>query len=75
MKFSQEGEWIVSTPFYVGSSDDVWMAQNCPHTEYAERSKKIKEGMLVVQEKCKSCVADRVKYRPATPEEIDGEKA
>lgn len=72
MKFSREGDWFVSTPFYVGSSDDVWKANSCPHKEFAERTKKVQDGMLVVQEKCKACVADRVKYRPATAEEIDG---
>lgn len=66
MKFEQKGEWLVSTPMYIGSSDDVWKAQSCLHKEYREVGKKVDEGMLIVQEACKACVASRVKYRPVT---------
>jgi hypothetical protein len=74
MNFKEEGDWIVSTPVYIGSTDDVWKARSCPHSEYMTLVKKIDEGMLLVHEKCKDCVAARVKYRPATAEEIN-EKA
>jgi len=74
MKFKQEGDWFISTPMLIGSSDDVWKAQKCAHEAYHERGKKVDKGMLIVQEVCNGCVASRVKYRPATAEEIDGKK-
>lgn len=70
MKFSQEGEWTVSTPLYIGMGSDVEKAQVCPHREYIEVTRIVEEGALLVQEKCKGCVATRAKFRPATPEEI-----
>jgi len=69
MKFEEHGGWIVSTPIYMGSTDDVWKAQKCAHQEYREGTRRVDQGMLIVQELCTGCVASRVKYRPATPEE------
>lgn len=71
MKFEQNGEWMVSTPIYMGFGSDVERAQACPHESYVETARTVKDGMLVIQERCSRCVAVRGKYRPAKPEEVN----
>lgn len=66
MRFEREGEWIVSTPIYVGSSADVAKATKCSN-EYEESNRERKldgnRPIEIVLERCKKCVATRAKYR------------
>lgn len=63
MKFSKEGEWTVSTPIYVGSKADVEKAAKCPHPAFVKFAEDIREGHLLVAERCTMCVATRTRYK------------
>lgn len=65
MKTYQEGEWMVTTPIYAGSRADVAHASACAHKAYVELSRSVEQGTLMIHERCKWCVATRVKYRPS----------
>ena len=73
MKFTQEGEWIISTPLYAGSSDDVAKAVQCLHEFSQESSTDVtdtEEGrILVIYERCVHChCARRFKYKKLVSE-------
>lgn len=72
MKFEKEGEWIVGTPIYLRI--DVAKAMKCSHDEFVPGAKAVEHGHLIVQETCKECGASRVRYRPATEEDIQAMK-
>ena len=71
MNFTREGEWMVSTPIYVGDLASIEKAKTCSH-EYRVRSSEVKDGILMVVEHCYNCVAVRMKYRPGSVGDGDG---
>lgn len=69
MRFHQEGDWLVSTPIFIGSSEEVARAGQCQHGSWSKINQDVREGMLLVMERCASCVAQRSRYRPVTEAE------
>ena len=65
MKSYTEGDWVVTTPMYVGASGDVAKAITCSH-EWIEMLPE-KLGESPAMDKCKHCVAVRARYRPEVP--------
>jgi len=57
VRFSQEGDWLVSTPIYAGSIEQVREAAKCKHQ--FEQSKGQPEGV----ETCGKCVATHIRIR------------
>lgn len=65
MKTYEENGWMVTTPIYAGSRADVAHAGACTHKAYVKLTRSVEQGTLVIHERCKWCVATRVRYRPA----------
>jgi len=63
MRFTRDGAWTISTPVYVGSVEDVILAERCPHEKWTWFSKDVKERTLMLAERCDACIATRVRYR------------
>lgn len=61
MKFTQQGDWLVSSPIYVGSVDQVAAAAACPHGTFIEESREVEGGRLMILDRCTKCVATRVR--------------
>jgi hypothetical protein len=71
MRFAQEGEWVVSTPMYMGAQKDVEKANLCPHNKWTEETRALEKGHVMVMERCLACrAATRVKYRPVRKEDL-----
>lgn len=71
MRFTQDGNWTISTPIYIGSPDDLAKAQACPHKRWKELIRTLKEGKILIQDRCEACVATRARWREATKEELE----
>lgn len=56
-------QWMVTTPFYVGSKEDVDLAVTCLHKAWTKELQETKEGNVMIMERCLSCVAKRGRYR------------
>lgn len=70
VEYYRAGPWIVSTPLYAGKEEEVEAAVVCPHWKYEEQKQEIireesGQEIMVVSERCRKCVAARVRYRPA----------
>jgi hypothetical protein len=61
--FVQQGEWIVYTPIYAGTADEVAKAAKCPHATYIEVSKTDQDGWTMVLDRCSACIAVRTKAK------------
>lgn len=66
MKFEAQGEWMVGTPIIVGISGPALdAATKCSHASWTEECREVREGALVILERCTAClVATRGRYRP-----------
>lgn len=69
MKSYMEGGWVVTTPMYVGASDDMAKATTCSH-EWIETVPE-RLGERPAMDKCKHCVAVRARYSPDASEVHD----
>lgn len=63
MEFRNEGDWTISTPVYVGTTEDLIEATRCPHEAFVTEHKIHEEGYEVVLERCCKCVAVRTKTK------------
>jgi hypothetical protein len=65
MKFTQDGEWMVGTPIVAVGQRDVSAALTCFHLSWKEECREVKQGVLMVMERCSTCLlATRGRYRP-----------
>ncbi len=72
MRFTQEGEWVVSSPLIAGTQAVVDRALRCAHSSWAEETRAVEQGHLMILERCGDCKgATRVKCRPATVSELE----
>lgn len=62
MKFLQEGEWMVSTPFYAGTREAVDKMAKCPHPTWVEEAEEVRGGAEMKMDRC-VCGATRGRYR------------
>ena len=69
MRFEQKGEWTISTPVYVGSSEAVLKAAKCAHEKWLAINRTIEHERLMVVDRCTECIATRIRHRAATEEE------
>lgn len=69
MRFTQEGEWKVSSPVYLGDDASVISAMLCDHQFGSELTSNKMEGELILVERCKSCIAVRTRTRALKPGE------
>lgn len=69
MKVTRDGDWLVTTPVYVGSQAAVDTAAKCKHEHWDTQSETVDGGVFSVIERCKNCVGVRSRWRPASAEE------
>jgi len=62
MKSYTEGDWVVTTPVYVGSSDAVAKAVTCSHKWIQAAPGTLRENS--VMDKCEYCIAVRARFSP-----------
>lgn len=68
--FKQDG-WMITTPIYVGTQEEIQKASQCKHEVFKEETRSvIDEGMMAIVERCSECVALRSRFRQASPEEL-----
>jgi hypothetical protein len=70
MRSYQDGQWLVTTPIYIGSTYEVEKAAACAHKGFEETLRTEREGRLLVAERCRECIATRVRYRLVLPEAL-----
>lgn len=69
MKFERQGEWMVGTPIVAGTGLDIEAALKCPHPAWKEEVRDIRDGVLVIMERCTTCrFTTRGKYQPVKKE-------
>lgn len=71
MRSYQDGEWLVTTPIYIGSTSQVAKAAACSHKTFVETLRTEREGRLLVEERCGECIATRVKYHLVLPKAVE----
>ena len=75
MMTRREGDWMVTTPIYVGMPEDIEVALACPHEKYEPMHEaKISGTKECVFEKCAKCCARRVRYKTTKKGEQDAER-
>ena len=66
----REGDWIITSPIYVGTQAQVTEAQTCQH-EFADilpqpnPTSDEDTTTTMLMQKCNKCVASRMKYKEA----------
>lgn len=64
MKFEQQGEWMVGTPIVAGTGEDIEAALQCPHPSWREECREVKDGFLMIMDRCTACLfATRGRYQ------------
>ncbi len=65
MKFLKEGEWMVSTPVYVGLPETLIKMTKCDHPEWGNMTVRptIEGGHEMFMQRCEFCSATRVRFR------------
>lgn len=71
--YTENDKWVVTTPLYVGSSQDVAKACGCIH-EWFESAPEV-VGVRPALDKCKHCCATRARYALRVEQEDSGARA
>jgi ferredoxin-like protein FixX len=73
----RDGDWMVTTPIYVGTTEDIQVAIACPHEKYEPQNaaQDLARGIVeIVFERCVKCCARRVRYKTTKKEAQDAER-
>lgn len=63
MKFTKQGDWLVSTPVYVGTADQVAHAARCKHEAWVELVGAGQPERIAIVEHCRDCCASRARQK------------
>lgn len=69
MRSTKVGDWYITTPFYVGTEEQIAKMKTCEHPIWIDANKTVEEGYLVHLQRCTSCNAARSRYKPLGKDE------